>query len=504
MNVFSINFLDSFTAGIPVNDTAVRKLSDTVFATPRSPDGVVIAVFQDESTWTPFDHIGGLVPVSPPEMLHGMLLACQRDIVAKKKEALRKWLSVLLSTPMKFRRFSNRHEAYIEALQIRENTSSTAEAVVLSAYQRVWMIAAYVDQQLVANGGRKPSNREIIDSYKSLKMASESMQVSNYFVESAIKIHARAFSVPEVVERLQGWDKQFGSQNPLNKIGSLDALVTKAGKSKSSLTWVCNAIHDGLKYQYLFGGDLSVENLQGTRAGGGKGTLDLLMYKQEVLEYMTGPLVMKHGFLPVEDVDKLKKILVNHESYRTGFRESTDKSWWGKFPASLKSLFSLVEELIYSSNFDGTLKTAVKWKKGAEDLMEYERVKERLNEVLDCFAQEKRLAREASKAADQSEATDGKSRESSQPQSSAPSQPSMSDVDAYWSEQAQRILDSQVFLIAEPGSETALETALRGTPLATARGVVGKDHVVFMFDHKLNGEASSKPQSRLPPFWEDR
>ena len=149
------------------------------------------------------------------------------------------------------------------------------------------------------------------------------------------------------------------------------------------LVWVCNAIDDGLKFQYLFGGDLSSENLIGSRSGGGKGTLDLLMYKQSVLEYMTNLLVTKHRFGPVECVDKFKKTLACHDSYRRDFREASDKSWWGKFPGSLKGLFSLVEELVYSAGFDGTLKTAVKWKKGAEDLMEYERVKDRLSDILD-------------------------------------------------------------------------------------------------------------------------
>ena len=235
MNVFSINFLDSFTAGIPINDAAVHKLCDTVFASPRSPDGIVIAVFSDETTWTPFEHLGGLVPVSPPEMLHGMLLACQRDIVAKKKTTYRSWLRALLSTPMRFRLFNSRHDAYIEALQIRENISGTAEAVVYSAYQRVWMIAAYIDEQVTANGGRRPSVKEIIDSYKTLKTVSDGTQVSNYFVESAIKIHGRAFCIPEVVQKMQEWDRKFGSENPLNKISSLEAIVSKAGKSKPVL-----------------------------------------------------------------------------------------------------------------------------------------------------------------------------------------------------------------------------------------------------------------------------
>ena len=50
----------------------------------------------------------------------------------------------------------------------------------------------------------------------------------------------------------------------------------------------------------------------------------------------------------------------------------------------------------------------------------------------------------------------------------------MTAEEQYWTEQAQRILDSQVFLIAEPASEIALETALRGTPLSSVHGNNGK------------------------------
>ena len=74
----------------------------------------------------------------------------------------------------------------------------------------------------------------------------------------------------------------------------------------------------------------------------------------------------------------------------------------------------------------------------------------------------------------------------------------------YWRKIATRTFMSHVFLIPEPASETALVTAIQGTPLAKLRGTPGRCYVGVHFDARLSGESSSKPSLRTVPLSDDQ
>ena len=74
----------------------------------------------------------------------------------------------------------------------------------------------------------------------------------------------------------------------------------------------------------------------------------------------------------------------------------------------------------------------------------------------------------------------------------------------YWQKQAERTFSSRIFLLPEPNGESALITALQSTPLSEMLGSPGKDYIGILYDQKLAGESSSRPQARKVPFWEER
>ena len=76
----------------------------------------------------------------------------------------------------------------------------------------------------------------------------------------------------------------------------------------------CFVLH--VRDQLMNIGELSWEALTGYRSAGHKGTVDLLLYKREMLQYLLNVFAVKNPF-DANVVAKLREIFTNHTSYRT-------------------------------------------------------------------------------------------------------------------------------------------------------------------------------------------
>ena len=88
---------------------------------------------------------------------------------------------------------------------------------------------------------------------------------------------------------------------------------------------------------------------------------------------------------------RLREVFATHSSYQeryAGDGGKPDNIFLAKSKA-VRGLADLVEEIVYSAAFDPTLKVAIKARKVAEEVGEYEKVNERLEAVLDDLQAEK-------------------------------------------------------------------------------------------------------------------
>jgi hypothetical protein len=154
---------------------------------------------------------------------------------------------------------------------------------------------------------------------------------------------------------------------------------------------------------------------------------------------------------------------------------------------------------------------AIKARKVPEETLEYERFKERITEMLDALASEKKVALDEKTAADlelAKDAADGNVAPSSSNAGAVDgvkkTAPPVEGPEAYWHKVAERNFIAHCFLIPEPTSETALVSAIQSTPIAAMRGTPGSQYMLIHFDQKLSGEPTSKPSLRHAPFSDDK
>jgi hypothetical protein len=117
-------------------------------------------------------------------------------------------------------------------------------------------------------------------------------------------------------------DEDFGHTSPFAKVSVLVGIMKKAG-SADLIEWVVLSINDLWRNSMLGIGEVSWDQLTGYRAAGHKGTVDLLVYKREMLVHLLDTFAAKHPF-DATCVAKLRDIFMSHASYRAKVEPSQE------------------------------------------------------------------------------------------------------------------------------------------------------------------------------------
>ena len=75
---------------------------------------------------------------------------------------------------------------------------------------------------------------------------------------------------------------------------------------------------------------------------------------------------------------------------------------------------------------------------------------------------------------------------------------------AYWRKRAERVVDANVQLIAEPATEAQLEEMIKRSILKDSSGSAGSNYVAALLDVKQMGEPVTAPHSRVMPCKKER
>ena len=139
-------------------------------------------------------------------------------------------------------------------------------------------------------------------------------------------------------------DEEFGKKTPWDSVTKLEWVHKKAGKcvaTRRRIVWQLAAVNDLVRTRQAASGELSIIGLSGKGRGGGRGMLDLLLFKLDLLDEFMNNQCDKCG-ITNDAKTTIKDVLDNHSSYRQKVGDNVDMMWMVTLPQSAKEFMGLV------------------------------------------------------------------------------------------------------------------------------------------------------------------
>lgn len=113
------------------------------------------------------------------------------------------------------------------------------------------------------------------------------------------------------------------------------------------LLWCLQCIEMYFSCGFLVKGDLTTRQISGGGGGGQKGTVDLFMFKKELLMYLTGSFLDTH-VLSTEARKLIRDALISHQRHHDKFgwpkdAVQPDLTWHASWLESERSVLFLLE-----------------------------------------------------------------------------------------------------------------------------------------------------------------
>ena len=417
MSIFSFNLLGTYTPGVPYNVSAIKNMAKARMSRPQKcPFVAVIAV--EANDYDIFSKAGSLILVSPPEYMHALIFAAAEALgqTTCVKAEVESWKLALTSVTTQVCLLDDDSAKYGMAVDLREVVRDQYEAVYWTALQRVYAIAAFRGQYEAVHG--KNTSVQIARLYNErVTQNPKSEGVTGNLVDAAYAIMTKALSHAEVLDAVKRCDGLFGQASPFDMVSKMHGLINKCQSQPHLIKWVFLHCADLFMSGQVKPGHLGYQTLTGYGlAGGHKGLVEVYILKYQIKEYMLNILAVKHQLTNLAIIT-MRDVLGTHEAYRSklnpypvevvgGTLAQLDWSWQAGWSKSSKMFMELCEEVVYSSSLDGSLKVAVKNRKIAEEVFDYQVFGEKMSEVLDQLKAEKaaELSMQVAEASEAAEA----------------------------------------------------------------------------------------------------
>lgn len=237
---------------MPINDSQVQQIvrAQLKIDEPPARFPFTITIALDSPNMQVGDHLGALKRVSPPEPAHALLFAIAAAITGQQPDGvLQRWKSLLLTTEFEFIVVEdggdNRYWKYQE---LRQRAIEIGDNAKITTRQWIYDIMGFkMDKQKAC--GREMGAHNIHQAYKeSVKFwARTTEEISVGFVDSAITVYTRIFSIPAASAAIQWCDENLSStQNPFTSIWTLQAIIDRA-KTPEKIEWGCQGLVDHLR-----------------------------------------------------------------------------------------------------------------------------------------------------------------------------------------------------------------------------------------------------------------
>ena len=257
-NLFWINQLWSASPGIPINPSAVERLSSYYLETPGPvPMDLIIAVPQP--SFKPAEHKGGMLCISPDEIrisyfsavaqavrecteaaAGGLTLAMAKAVTEKVKQ----WRHHTLSCTFEFRVLGSDDDIYFAAISQREKLVTDYSTLAVSAYQRIFQVMNIKTRKEEVLGPMTAA--KVAEEFnKHAHLADDSEPITVDTVNAVLAIHQHALKVPEIVEVIEQCERRFLLKSPFNSLTKLHLIVRYAkGPLEHTSTHTCSSLNE--------------------------------------------------------------------------------------------------------------------------------------------------------------------------------------------------------------------------------------------------------------------
>ena len=350
---------------IPIAERSIAMLQNWHFAAP-APCEIEVCMLESEVP-NIATLAGTLVRTSSDEQLMAFFRACAADIAADRNVA--EWKTAMLTCSCTMHAVPDAAKMWALASQARDNATELRDAIGMTGFQRIHDLMS-----LYKKRGSKLTPEKLAEEYnKSIMVSSSSETVNKTFCDMALTIWNRALSLPEVNAVIVAME-EYRHASIFGQVSKMQAIIDKCGKSPQLVKWVFCGLADQFVAKKLTADATTVRALLGKTAGShGKGTVDLMIMRMHIRDYIINILIPSLGISQGVAM-KLKDISDSHAAYRqnAGFehlQDLPDQSWRGGWSEAECAVLQLLEDVVFNVTYDDVIKTGVKASKCAEDIM---------------------------------------------------------------------------------------------------------------------------------------
>ena len=504
----------SASPGVPINKRAVDDLMSTVFAKPvrfpGAPGNLTIAL--ESSEIDPCAHRGALQSISAEELRHAYWLAIARDIEdGRSKEVMARWRQCILSCPFEFRAIGSEDERFWAALNLRNREGKKLSAVMRTAWQKLNEIMKFRQRREAVSG--KLTHVQVAELYKKNGEALSAEDVSPNFFENASVVWHRALQFESVRQVISKLDYTYGSDSPLNSMTKLYGVTVRA-KTPEQAQWAFSSLFHVIQRKMCRPDDCNTRNLTGLGSSGKteRCWVDLFNFKFALKGHLLDHVVEQLGF-PSEFKAAVRAAFHDHAAFEKsvspcpGSTTKADLSWQVGLKQSALLLAKFIEECLYTTVHDGSMKTALKSRKIPEEWLKYAEPTEALDAVSDALAAEKKATDDAQKEAQAKGDANAANDKEDTAEGSTVQDAALAcgrDELSFWRALADRTVASHVTLIVEPGSETQLGNAIKSSGIGSKSYSGGNQFLGVFLDVKCACESATQPATRMAPLREEQ
>ena len=296
VNFWALSHTMLLAPSVPIMSSAIQKLKGHYFKTPTCIPMDVVVVVADAADARKSIEERSLKVISPPEILFAFVAAVHGDLAKGDDDILGQWKNAMLACSCSFTEFRGDEEVHKLCLQLREDLSQNFSAMRYNAVQKMSDVQA-VATQLEASVGSATVER-VADHYKTIRFAGDAGEViTKEFVDCSLSVLRRLMSRPKCHKLVLNLCEE-GLGNPLDSVYKLHKIVSKAN-SPDMIEWSLELICDQWRSGALKADQLGMRHLRGDIAGsGGKGIIDLMVFKHDALQFLLGPFAAVREFSP--------------------------------------------------------------------------------------------------------------------------------------------------------------------------------------------------------------
>ena len=336
-NVWHLDLHWSPLPGIVVNRGEVRRWGEKKLGTPCAvfPFPVTVACSPDS---TAASLQGTAKVLSPMEPIDSLFLRIAEELDNGAPEAdLANWHTLMLQIPITFEPLVNLNDMVWRSLNLREDLIKNRDLTERRPYQKVF--ETVVVRRFV--GGEKVSDKDLGELYeKNVDFAGSSEKIEARFVRSATYVHEKILTNEDLLKAVVDVEEKAVGKTPFDSVYKLEAIAQKA-KVPDKIAWCIEYLSWLVARELCTPGELSVANLNG-KGRGGRGLLDLVLFKKDILEYWLNVFPTIVG-ISTDDVNKVAHALRSIKNYNSGFVASSDLSWLGSLPVVIQDFARLCE-----------------------------------------------------------------------------------------------------------------------------------------------------------------